>query len=442
MSKRKKRPSKLSLQKIRQLQHKNEFAKRLKGFVIAYVGKEAAALLTNHRIDEIYRKRTHTLKLNVAEGSVIDPQFKKHIESFVLNRIKEEKITAPNGSEISFSDYLTVGLSLCFYIDCENKSNPNGNNPFNDAFAGYKDLFYSGEDANHRLYRIADLVCFIDGDLGSHHYWIEPTIQFFLKDDDTIMIFIEMHRVVPEKTIFTIGNQTRPAFKLGWAQSHFGVKYPRLRPSELGIKENFLDIPLDIYIQSHALQRLSERLDCMSKVLVHFFVIASVCTPLIAYDTLGRLLIEYRIAEYKAGYLRADIVNGCILIRTFLFLTNNGTPEGQKLEEMTGLGKLDKKYLAIDKLSAFMSSDIRSNESVMQLLHKSGCECLLDLHQNLKKYITNKNKSQATGALMSRYLELDVAKEQQEKTSISKKKYGYIDKRHESQDTRNKTKYN
>jgi hypothetical protein len=78
---------------------------------------------------------------------------------------------------------------------------------------------------------------------------------------------------------------------------------------------------------------------------------------------------------------------------------------------MTGLGKLDKKYLAIDKLSAFMSSDIRSNESVMQLLRKSGCECLLDLHQNLKKHITNKNKSQATGSLMSRYLELNVARE-------------------------------
>ena len=51
-----------------------------------------------------------------------------------------------------------------------------------------------------------------------------------------------------------------------------------------------------------------------------------------------------------------DIIEGKIVIRTFLFVTNNGTPEGKKLAQITGLQKLDKKYLALDKLSTFMTS--------------------------------------------------------------------------------------
>ncbi len=407
MSKRKKHLSELSLQKIRQLQHKNEFAKRLKAFATAYLGKEAVAHLTTTRIEDIYGKRLHTLKLIVAEGSVIEPSERKYFETFLLNRIKAEKITAPNGSEISFSDYLTVGLSLCFYIDTKNESHLTEDDPFCKAFATYRDLYFSGEDANRRMYRIADDICIVENDIGSHHYWIEPVVQFNIKDDRTIMVYLELHRTVPEKATFTIDHHPRPAIKLGWASPHAGVTYFQRRPSELGMNGNFADIPMDIYIQSHALQRLSERLDCVTKTLVHFFVVVAMSKPQVTFDSRGKLLIEYRIEKYKAGYLRADIIDGCILIRTFLFLTNNGTPEGEKLEQMTGLGKLDKKYLAIDKLSAFMSSDIRSNEAVMQLLRKSGCECLLDLHQNLKQVITNENSTQATGRLISNYLELN-----------------------------------
>jgi hypothetical protein len=40
---------------------------------------------------------------------------------------------------------------------------------------------------------------------------------------------------------------------------------------------------------------------------------------------------------------------GKLVIRSFLFLTNDGTPEGWKLRALTGLAKRDKKYLEIEK---------------------------------------------------------------------------------------------
>jgi uncharacterized protein len=42
-----------------------------------------------------------------------------------------------------------------------------------------------------------------------------------------------------------------------------------------------------------------------------------------------------------------------LVARTFLLLTNNGTPEGDRLREISGLTKIDHKYWATDKLSAF-----------------------------------------------------------------------------------------
>lgn len=116
----------------------------------------------------------------------------------------------------------------------------------------------------------------------------------------------------------------------------------------------------------------------------------SLLNPKIAYDNNHNLLVEYRFFGTKAGYFRADIVNGIILLRTFLFVTNNGTPEGQLLEKNTGLQKLDKKYLTIDKLSTFMNSDLDKNEEVQKIFKNSGCQCLVDLFNTMKPLLTKK----------------------------------------------------
>ena len=98
-----------------------------------------------------------------------------------------------------------------------------------------------------------------------------------------------------------------------------------------------------------------------------------------------------------------NFIEGVIVVRTFLFVTNNGTPEGQLLEKNTGLQKLDKKYLAIDKLSTFMTSDLDKNEEVLRIFKASGCQCLLDLYEKMKPLIS-KHANQFDSNLMLNYL--------------------------------------
>jgi len=125
--------------------------------------------------------------------------------------------------------------------------------------------------------------------------------------------------------------------------------------------------------------------------------------PVLGRDNNNNLLIEFRFFDTKAGYFRADIVDGIVLIRTFLFITNNGTPEGQLLEKNTGLQKLDKKYLAIDKLSTFMTSDLDKNDEVRHIFKTSGCQCLLDLYEKMKPLVT-KHASGFDSDLMLKYM--------------------------------------
>ena len=71
-----------------------------------------------------------------------------------------------------------------------------------------------------------------------------------------------------------------------------------------------------------------------------------------------------------------EIVDNVLLIKTFLLLTNQATPEGEKLKELTGLSKIDMKYWNIDRLSTFQKTDMEENEELKQIFRNAGCSKL------------------------------------------------------------------
>ena len=94
-------------------------------------------------------------------------------------------------------------------------------------------------------------------------------------------------------------------------------------------------------------------------------------------------MIEYRILETKAGYFRIDVIDGKILVRTFLFPTQSSTPEGQLLAKNTGLQKLDTSYLSMDRLSSLMSSEVMNNVQSQEIFQNAGCQSLFELYEKV-----------------------------------------------------------
>jgi hypothetical protein len=132
----------------------------------------------------------------------------------------------------------------------------------------------------------------------------------------------------------------------------------------------------NVYVQSHALNRLAERLDGVEPGVLHFSIYSSLSEPKVSKSRSGFLMFKYEIFGNKAGYLLGEVVDDKIVIKTFLFLTNAGTPEADKLKAATGLMKEDIMYLDIDKLSTFVYSDIAGNDRIRQLFIDAGCESL------------------------------------------------------------------
>jgi hypothetical protein len=160
---------------------------------------------------------------------------------------------------------------------------------------------------------------------------------------------------------------------------------------------------MKVYIQSHALLRLADRIDSIDASMAQYNMYTSFLDAKVCYDNFHNLMIEYRIFGTRAGYFRIDIVEKIVVVRTFLFLTQSSTPEGRLLLKNAGLQKLDTSYLAIDKLSSFMSSDIGNNENIRKMFGNSGCQCLLGLYNRVNKICT-KQSTQPTIKLMLEYL--------------------------------------
>jgi len=138
---------------------------------------------------------------------------------------------------------------------------------------------------------------------------------------------------------------------------------------------------LDVYIQSHALRRLQERLDLLSKEAICHSLWQNTVDIMYMCSYKGYLYLPFTLYDVKVGYLVANIVDDCILFRSFIFMTHNSTPEGDKLRKLSGLGYTDISYWKIDRLSTFVNIDKDKQSDLLNLFAEAGMDgldCLIE----------------------------------------------------------------
>lgn len=140
-----------------------------------------------------------------------------------------------------------------------------------------------------------------------------------------------------------------------------------------------LDLPL--YVQVHAINRIIERLNVKpynALVIIANAIKDHEVTPLGNNQYLLACFVRDK-KQLKCGYILIELTEDHLLIRTFLLLTNSGTPEGEMLEKQTGLQKKDKEYFKIDNIEGLIQSDILENEAVCNIFENAGCGSLLEI---------------------------------------------------------------
>ncbi len=177
-----------------------------------------------------------------------------------------------------------------------------------------------------------------------------------------------------------------------------------ITPDKLGVEGLMQKFPLKVFIQRHALDRINTRLGKLFYIFNYVHIVPAILGKSVPAENNNSYLFPVAYGQVKIGYLKGDIIGDKLVIRTFLFLTNNGTPEGKKLHNLIGLQKADKEFLRIDKLSTFVNSDIKENEKLKTLFCEAGCG---DLFQLDKTVLDNSDKKEITCAeYLTQYLGL------------------------------------
>lgn len=311
-----------------------------------------------------------------------------------------------DGKKVLLDDFCSAGFTLFQMLNWA-KINDKGNETEADyewvkEFTERLDTVLTDElcsKALLSLHELVDYICSSKNNAEDYFHWI--TIQEKPKGKGSQSLFVlDINRRKAETRYFEIDGQRRLTHCVSWATSQHGFVEMKVKLSQLGFQNGIPDKDVKIYIQKHALRRLDERIDCLSVDQKHISLFSALIKPEIIKTAKNRSLVAFRIYNTKVGYLSAEYIDGAVLIHTFLFITNNGTPEGQKLTELTGLGKLDKKYLAIDKLSSFIKSDIGKNEKLKAIFEKAGCSSLLDIEEAVEKMSTKHADSSITELLL------------------------------------------
>jgi len=405
---------KLQLQRT---QYKHLFIQKLRELCVAIGDASLFNLIPESELLRLYYTRSAPLKIKAAKGAKIQKRLIEVMEmeiKRVVNSTSMEMIPE-SGRYVFLNDYFLVA-NILEYILAEKTSQIKQQERFAEFMLHAdtrSDLYFN------TLRGVCTKVCSIYNDIIQHKWLYTFTLEVVHRTDEdrqaqvnsihhpsstakgkalgvSVMDNLDI-RIRPTITINTmpleqkqllVDSERRTTTRLSTVSydaeekamlEHIDIT---LKPDKASKTDALTLIP--VYIQQHALMRLVERTGF--KVISFAMTQLNACMlqPVLHKISDSRFLIEFHIEDLKVGYFLCEIIEECVLIRTFLFLTNSGTPEGNKLAKLTNLQKADREYLSIDNLSTLLGSDITDNEAICKLFRQAGCQSILDLCEKAK----------------------------------------------------------
>ncbi|MCX2450315.1 hypothetical protein OQX61_03435 [Pedobacter sp. PLR] len=366
---------------------KERFLDRTRKIIVLIGGDILLQKLPDVFLGKLYECRYPVLKAKAAPGSGIDKIKVIQFNKLLLQFIDGVELTLPNGNKVLLSWYLSEGITLTDSIgDMETYGDPEMEEIKRHFLFGSHDSPFH-HDLQEMLIDMVTDICTLLSDFNDHIYrtdlGLTPYFAKFNPDNDILI-----HTFKPKKEKVETTKGMRNAIRLGWPSPEFNWEHFNVKASLLGFKTTGLDIPLEIYISTHALDRLQERIN-ITPGIMHQILLLTFLQPEISHRWRGDVShVDFLVAGLKVGYLVVKLHGSKLMIHTFLFLTNNDTFEGEKLGRLLSIVKEDKKYLEIDSLPAFNSYHIDQNEKLSKLFKDAGCGSLLKLG-HLKEFTIN-----------------------------------------------------
>ncbi len=198
---------------------------------------------------------------------------------------------------------------------------------------------------------------------------------------------VALHCSKPTRMQIPVDGKPRPAFRCTLFFDPSGAKELSWPVRQFGVIGGPDELP--VYMQTHVLKQLQRRIPFANACSVTL----SLRVPKFHRQHDGSILVEYFCAEQKLGYFVAVLLGDKVLLKTFLFLTMQGTPESDLLYHRLRLTRSDIEYLHLDELSFFSSPDVRNDPYLQRLFEECGCGHLLKI--DLEEFSQQSNRGDA-----------------------------------------------
>jgi len=364
--------------KQQQNELKTRFITRIKALIDSYAGPQHTAKIPLLWIEKLYELRYSVLKAKPHADATINRIKIVHINKFINYSMQQHELTLGNGNKVPLQWWVSEGITL---LNAMQSLNEDKNPQYEDMLVHFRPYLFGTKPYEEAQQLILDILEESTRLLGDFN---DCLIRMDISETTCFSQFNETNDVIirtfkPELNYELLDGQKKPARRLGWVNDEFEWRFSKVKASLLGFKTGSLDIPLPVYVHKHALDRLKERINIvpgvMHEILFHIFNEDKIAHHVVP----GGSLVMYPVADEKVGYLVVKLHADKIVVHTFLFLTNNGTPEGLKLAQLLEIEKADKQFLQIDNLPAFNAYHIDQNPVLSKLFKQAGCGSLLKL---------------------------------------------------------------
>ncbi len=330
----------------------------------------------------IHKIRFHSIRLKVAPGTeILKRVFKEYQKIFSL-WMKKINIKMENCNAcLNLEEALIAGMTFCLYGKHLEPDDFEGASQVKKAFSIFDQLLVDGIPLPvHKAFDLTENFVINESRISKGYVWF--SVAQLPNNEDIRKTIFNLHMCNSKRAKGKIEGKSRSAFMIGFPASPEGMRWASVKLSDLGAGKEFSDAELPVFIQRHALDRLNERLSPIPEGVIHRELYYSIVKPVVVKDSKGRPLIEYRFAKFRLGYLTPHFFDNGTLITTFLFLTNTGTPEGNRIAEKLKLKAFEKRYLQIDRLNTFLDDNLVSDRKLRAVFSGCGCDWLFEFAQS------------------------------------------------------------
>lgn len=275
--------------------------------------------------------RLPALKLKLSSDSNISPSDLKIYNDIFVNQLNTLTVDTILGESMTLGQYLREGMTLVCYSEIVHELGSPNAAKVRAAFEGYQRQAFTKPimDLLELMYRMSTLLS--DLSASVFEYDINSIFAF---SGDSENNHVTVRLVKFRASSIKLDGTKREIIPLQWPNYQGKVTPTCINPVSLGLSHT--KAPLPVYIQRHALRRLSERIGIVSGLLHQALTDCFKKDEQIRFLHKGNTsLVEFTIYNQKLGYLVCMVHEEMVVIRTFLFITNDGTPEGKKLSELT-----------------------------------------------------------------------------------------------------------